>query len=441
MFQKAHLYLTAMCAGITAAILLAMSLFYLYVSEKGLYESQSRSFQNDVRAIAASLEQSSLISMEWLSKMEAGGGYSFYIIDNGVPFLYNRLKTLPQEESYSLMEACIAAYEQSPAYRRIQEELAAGGRYRACSYVAFSFQTAGKKRYDAGVIELGGRQGERTSLRVLALSPRQALEEQIQRQRLRFLAIDGAALLLLALFSFFFTGFVLSPIEGSRRRQNAFVAAASHELRTPLAVILSAAECCLDAPRERQERFLATIRQEGKTLTSLVNDMLELTAQDSHSLPLRPAPTELDTLCMEAYEAFEPLALEKGIGLAVTLPEESLPPCLADRERLWQLLSILLENAISYTPAGGQIWLSLSLLSGQGRKRFCIRVSDSGIGISRQEREKIFHRFYRVDKSRSGKGHFGLGLSIAAEIVRLHRGKITVEEREGGGSVFAVTLP
>lgn len=95
MFRKVHLYLTALCAGITTAILIVMSLSYLYLSEKALYENQFRSFQNDISTIATGLEQQSVISMEWLSKMETRGGYTFYALDNGIPFLYNKLTNFP----------------------------------------------------------------------------------------------------------------------------------------------------------------------------------------------------------------------------------------------------------------------------------------------------------------------------------------------------------
>ena len=97
MFRKVHLYLTALCAGITTAIILVMSLLYLYISENELYENQYRSFQNDMNTIATGLEQQSVISMEWLSKMESHGGYTFYALDNGVPFLYNRLTNLSDD--------------------------------------------------------------------------------------------------------------------------------------------------------------------------------------------------------------------------------------------------------------------------------------------------------------------------------------------------------
>lgn len=434
MFRKVHLYLTALCAGITTAILIVMSLLYLYLSEKELYENQFRSFQNDINTIATSLEQQSVISMEWLSKMEARGGYTFYALDNGIPFLYNRLTNLSEfSEIRSLLDECLEVYE-SDYEIGFREETGADS-YNTCHHVEFPFNPSGKKHeFHISVIEL---QRGSSSLQLLVLSPLDFLRKQITRQRLRFLLIDIAAVLLLSLFSFFFTGKLLQPVIESRKKQTDFVAAASHELRTPLAVILSAAECCRDADAEKQSRFLDTIRQEGDILTSLVNDMLTLSASDSQRFTCRPAPVELDTLLINTYEAFEPIAAEKKLSLSITLPEEPLPLCTADADRIVQLLSILLHNAVSYTPEGGRIDLALS----HKKNRFYLTVSDTGIGIPPDDRKKIFDRFYRAEKSRSAKGHFGRGLSIAAEIVRLHHGTISVADRPGGGSVFTVILP
>lgn len=428
------MYLTALCAGITTAIIIVMSLLYLYLSEKELYENQYRSFQNDMNTIATSLEQQSVISMEWLSKMESRGGYHFYALDNGIPFLYNRLTNLSESsKTRRILEACLEFYETN--YEIGYSEESDESPYNTCHHVEFPFHLAEeKKEYHISIIELN--RGT-SSLQLLVLSPLDFLRTQITRQRVRFLLIDIAAILLLTLFSFFFTGKLLQPVIESRKKQTAFVAAASHELRTPLSVILSAAECIQNADKKEQSRFLDTIRQEGDIMTSLVNDMLALSASDSQRFSCRPAPTELDTLLINTYEAFEPLAAEKKLSLSVTLPEESLPPCTADAERIVQLLSILLHNAISYTPEGGHIDLGLSYK----KNRFYLTVSDTGVGISPEEKKKIFDRFYRAEKSRSAKGHFGLGLSIAAEIVKLHHGSITVTDRPGGGSVFTVMLP
>lgn len=435
MFQKVRLYLTALCAGITAAILIVMSLLYLYLSEKELYENQFRSFQNDINTIATSLEQQSVISMEWLSKMEARGGYTFYALDNGIPFLYNRLANLSESsEIHGLLENCLEIYRNNYADSYVSDT-DGGTPFNTCVHSEFPYNPTGRQHeYYISIIELN--RGT-SSMQLLVLSPLDFLREQIARQRVRFFLIDIAALLLLTLFSFFFTGKLLQPVIESRKKQTEFVAAASHELRTPLAVILSAAECCRDAEAKKQSRFLDTIKQEGEILTSLVNDMLALSASDTQRFTCRPAPVELDTLLINTYEAFEPLAAEKKLSLSVTLPEESLPLCTADADRIVQLLSILLHNAVSYTPEGGRIGLSLS----HKKNRFYLTVSDTGIGILPEDKKKIFDRFYRAEKSRSAKGHFGLGLSIASEIVRLHHGTISVADRPGGGSVFTVILP
>lgn len=434
MFRKVHLYLTALCAGITTAILIVMSLLYLYLSEKELYENQFRSFQNDINTISTSLEQQSVISMEWLSKMEARGGYTFYALDNGVPFLYNRLTNLSEaSDTRRMLDACLEIYESN--YEVGFHEDSEDSAYNTCHHVEFPFNpTGGKHEYYISVIEL---ERGTSSLQLLVLSPLNFLREQITRQRIRFFVIDIAAIVLLSLFAFFFTGKLLQPVIESRKKQTEFVAAASHELRTPLAVILSAVECCRDADAEKQTRFLDTIKQEGDILTSLVNDMLTLSASDSQRFSCRPAPVELDTLLINTYEAFEPLAAEKKLSLSITLPEESLPLCMADADRIVQLLSILLHNALSYTPEGGHIDLALS----HRKNRFYLTVSDTGIGIPPEDRKKIFDRFYRAEKSRSAKGHFGLGLSVATEIVKLHHGSISVSDRPGGGSVFTVMLP
>lgn len=436
MFRKVHLYLTALCAGITTAILIVMSLLYLYLSEKELYETQYRSFQNDVNTIATSLEQQSVISMEWLSKMESRSGYIFYALDNGVPFLYNRLTgRSDSSDTINLLSSCLSVYQTSVEYTYIQEELNNGGLYNTCFHAEFPFNPAGgKHEYYASVIEL---QKNAASLQIVILSPLQFLQEQIIRQRIRFLLIDMAAIFLLTVFSFFFTGRLLQPVIESRKKQAAFVAAASHELRTPLAVILSAAECCRDAERDNRIKFLDTVRQEGELMASLINDMLTLSASDSHNFSVSLSPVELDTLLINASEAFEPLAAGKKQSLSVALPEDGLPSCMADAERIMQLLSILLHNAVSYTPEGGSIELSLA----RKKNRLYLSVSDTGPGILPEDRKKIFDRFYRAEKSRSAKGHFGLGLSIASEIVKQHHGSIAVSDRDGGGSVFTVTLP
>jgi signal transduction histidine kinase len=457
MFKKVHLRLTLLCAGITAVIMIIMSLCYLYVSERGLYQNQFQAFQNDINTISTNLEQQTVISMEWLSKMEAQGNYRFFVLDNGVPFLYNQLND--PEETRKNDRLLLESRDALNALPDVAASVNVGinGTLTHFEYEFTSPST--ETEYFCSVIRMGTGN---SLLEIVVLFSLQRLEQQIREQRIRFLLIDLAAVLLLGIFAWFFTGILLKPIAENQQKQALFVASASHELRTPLSVILSAAECCRNAPFEKQEGFIRTIYQEGLRVSSLVTDMLTLSQSDSHRFPVRREPTELDTLLMNSYEAFEPLAQEKSILLSLRLPEEALPLYPVDPERISQVIAILLHNAISYTPEHGRITLSLTrykenftakikdfhntdshaALSGSLSTggRFTVSVTDNGIGISDADKKKIFDRFYRVEKSRSTKDHFGLGLSIAYEIVKAHGGTIMVKDAEGGGSCFTVTI-
>ncbi len=433
MFKKVHLRLTLLCAGITAVIMLVMSLCYLYVSEKGLYRNQFQAFKNDINTISTNLEQQSVISMEWLAKMEAQGNYRFFVLDNGVPFLYNQLSDPEQTEENNILltESRNALNSLSSQDVTVTVSDGINGILSHSEYEFISPST--DSRYFCSLIQMGTGN---SLLEIVVLSPLQRLEQQIEEQRTRFLLIDIGATILLGIFAWFFTGILLKPIAENQQKQAMFVAAASHELRTPLSVILSAAECCRDAAPERQEGFIRTIYQEGLRVSSLVTDMLTLSQSDSHRFPVRKEPTELDTLLMNSYEAFEPLARKKSIRLSLTLPDGALPLCNVDPERISQVIAILLHNAISYTPEQGRVELSLA----RHKERFAVSVQDNGIGISDADKKRIFDRFYRVEKSRNRKDHFGLGLSIAHEIVKAHGGSIQVTDAEGGGSCFTVVF-
>lgn len=433
MFKKVHLRLTLLCAGITAIIMFVMSLCYLYVSEKGLYRNQFQAFKNDINTISTNLEQQTVISMEWLAKMEAQGNYRFFVLDNGVPFLYNQLTDpVRREENDRLLLESQEALEALPNLSA--SVVVNDGRTGALSHYEYEFLSpSAKTKYYCSVMQMGT---DSSMLEIIVLSSLKPLERQIREQRIRFLLIDIAATVLLGIFAWFFTGILLKPIKENQQKQAMFVAAASHELRTPLSVILSAAECCKGADPEKQAGFIKTIYQEGLRVSSLVSDILTLSQSDSHHFPIRKEATELDTLLINSYESFEPLAREKSILLSIALPEEALPLCTADPERISQVVAILLHNAISYTPEHGRITLSLT----HTRDHFTIQVQDNGIGISDEDKKKIFDRFYRVEKSRSRKDHFGLGLSIAYEIVKAHEGTITVSDTKEGGSCFTVTL-
>jgi signal transduction histidine kinase len=370
--------------------------------------------------------------MEWLSKMEAQGNYTFFLRDNGVPFLYNTLNGLVKdsEKEYLLAES-INAYRQQYRIETTEESLSPYISYH--EEYEFTSPTNGKNYFSSYILSRRGN----AELEIIVLYPLTSLEEQIIYQRISFVLIDFTAILLLTIFSRFFTGSLLKPIAENHRRQIEFVAAASHELRTPLAVILSCAEYYFSASANQKDGLIDSVRQEGMRMSGLINDMLTLSQSDRELFPLDRRPVELDTLLLSSYEAFYPLAKEKQISLHIELPELTLPHCLADANRISQVIAILLHNAISYTPANGNIRLSLSYR----KNKFYLSVTDNGIGIADEDKKKIFDRFYRAEKARSTKEHFGLGLSIAYEIIKSHHGNIEVCDAKDGGSIFTITLP
>ncbi|MCM1038480.1 MAG: HAMP domain-containing histidine kinase [Ruminococcus sp.] len=446
MFQKAHYLFTLLCGGSTAAIIILVSLLYLHVSENSLRENQFRSFQNDINTITAGLEDSSLISIQWLERIEALNGYRIYVMDNGVPFLYNSLRNNVDQLGQTLLNESLYVYHD------MSETTSAGISYSGIWHTEYQFtSSASGETYYSSLIDI--RQENAVS-QIVILRSQQALYSQITGQRLRFLGIDCGAVLLLFAFAWFFTGRLLRPLKRNHEAQTQFIAAASHELRTPLSVILASSECCESAPPEEQKGFFQTIRKEGRRMHHLIDDMLTLAHSGSNHFPITCSDVQLDTLCLNAYEAFESLCRGRNQSLHLILPDEVPPRCNCDADRIAQVLSILLHNAISYTPDGDQITLTLQYHSPGSRQPyhgkapffhknngcFKITVADTGIGISDEDKKHIFDRFYRAEKSRSTKEHFGLGLSIAQEIVAAHHGRISVEDNPGGGSVFGVWL-
>jgi signal transduction histidine kinase len=176
---------------------------------------------------------------------------------------------------------------------------------------------------------------------------------------------------------------------------------------------------------------------EGYQMSRLIDDMLVLANADNNTWNIQKNDVELDTLVLEIFEAFWPLAKEKDISLFVHLPEASLPRCRCDKQRIGQVLSILLHNAISYGKKDNHVNLSLK----KNLTHFILTVTDNGTGIADKDKPYVFDRFYRADSSRSTKEHFGLGLSIAKEIVDAHSGTIRIEDTPGGGATFTVLLP
>lgn len=185
------------------------------------------------------------------------------------------------------------------------------------------------------------------------------------------------------------------------------------------------------------------IAREGAQMSGMLEQLLTLSRADSHGLTLQITKTDLQTLLLETYENFLPLAADSGHLLSIRLPEAELPLCDCDQGRIRQVCHILLHNALSHTPAGSTILFFIA--EGSYEKEMTVGVQDNGGGIPDGEKEKIFDRFYRINPDSSSvrqeKGHHGLGLAVAKEIVSAHRGTLTVSDAPGKGALFLLTLP
>ena len=220
-----------------------------------------------------------------------------------------------------------------------------------------------------------------------------------------------------------------------------FVANVSHELRTPLTNIHSYAETLVDSagalPPAMERSFLNVILSESERMAHIVQDLLTLSRFDS-------GKSELNLTTFSFAEAIETMvnanrleAERHGHALTLELPED-LPQVRADRERITQVMMNVVSNSIKYTPEGGRIQISAGAMGG----RVWLEVSDNGIGIPKADQERIFERFYRVDKARSREsGGTGLGLSIAKEIVEQHQGSISIVDKKEPGLTIRVELP
>jgi signal transduction histidine kinase len=237
----------------------------------------------------------------------------------------------------------------------------------------------------------------------------------------------------------------LIPIKVAYNQQREFVANASHELRTPLSVIYSSIEA-LEMENEEPDAFTKKImiglKQEVKRMSKLITDLLTLARLDSEQEKSGLSKQRLDFFPQSelAYESFKKLAGMKGIDLQFHADNPLW--VYADGDKLTQLLYILVDNAIKYTNSGGQVSVNLKTKQEKNYGHLIMTVSDTGVGMSKEDQQRIFDRFYRADKARTRKeGGYGLGLSIAKWIVDAHNGKIQVKSELGHGSVFEVTIP
>ena len=437
-----------------AILLLVMAIFFLF-SLRDIQKTRLEQFQVVWNSLSSQFISSNALSQGFLAQTEADYRLVIHIRENGIPFLYRGSWQTDTDRQILIAKALALAEAQGV----FMDKAPVSSTVSVTSLM--TVEGDHKDRYYAMVLSMDTKSGVKSLCAVSLIPPvRESLRETLLL--LCLLAVSGVACLWL--ISWKFVGWSRKPVEESQKKQAQFIASASHELRSPLAVLRAAAAALSHEPQtdisahsgapthpdpqthtdsrcEGQEKdaLLSLIDSECARMSRLVDDMLFLASADARSWSLRLETVDMDTLLIEVYESCQPLCHEKSVSLRLELPSRPLPRIAADPQRIRQLLLILLDNARTYTPAGRSI--SIRARAASSGNIITLEVADQGCGIPDHIKPCIFDRFYQADRSRSDKQHFGLGLSIAKELVRLHGGTIRAADEPGGGTCFSVTLP
>ena len=270
---------------------------------------------------------------------------------------------------------------------------------------------------------------------------RSLAEFDAEKARIQKILLIGFPLMLtvIAASSWWLSGLAMRPIYVSYQQQQQFTTDTAHELRTPIASLLATIEALKKVPPTSPEDasgLLSQIEKQGRRISELFTDLLNLTyIEQTPVLPLQCCC--LNDIASDLIEEFSELADSANIQLASHLPEGAIN-VMGNEPQLYRLLSNLIANAIQYTPKGGTVTISL-----ERRDRTAyLKVSDTGIGIELGEQNRIFDRFYRVNRDRSRQtGGNGLGLAIAQAITQAHHGRLSVESQPNQGSTFTLQIP
>ena len=251
-----------------------------------------------------------------------------------------------------------------------------------------------------------------------------------------FIVIGSISLILLLLLSIYLTNKTIKPIKESFEKQKQFIADASHELKTPLTIISTNTSLILsDSSKtvESQSKWINYINNQVERMAKLIDEMLSLAKLDTNKELIEFTPFDISKLMNNILLTFEAVIFENNIEFLSNIEEDII--IKGDKESIKKVLHILLDNAIKYTNKNGRIEVNLY----QDKNKIKLKVKNTGEGIRKEELEKIFERFYRVDTSRAREtGGYGLGLSIAKSIVESHNGKIYAESNEEKDTTFII---
>jgi Signal transduction histidine kinase len=426
--NKLRINLTLMNTGVLIGLLLFISVF-LYVV---LSMDVETNVNNNLKIYCSQLAN----EIEYLERQEAGDevteeekqGYFEYarsLVQNNISYIIfdQQFKVLDQSyllplEEAKLLEISKHYFEENKEKYLISDYKQGDKDYKICTYAVVN------------------KKGE---LKIVQAMKNMASERSLlgnAQEMVGFTILIGASLSFLG--GYFLSGRSLIPIKKSVERQQEFLADASHELRTPIAVIqtnLEVVKASTDESVESQLTWINNAYDEIQWMQHIVEDLMFLARADSGDMMVQREPVDLTYIIKMVCEKMAPLAGKKGISFSNKLEDDLI--IIGDEKQITQLLVILLDNAIKYSGEN----TSIRLIGKKTLQGVSVAVIDQGIGIAKDQIEKVTQRFYRVDKARSRtEGGTGLGLSIANWIVDEHHAGMTIESEEKKGTKITLNF-
>lgn len=400
MLQKLRNRLTVLAAVLTGSVVVAVCIVSFLLIRQQYANSRYVAFKLAAESVYTQWSLEERISAPWLQSTMEANTADILLWENGVPLDYGL-------SDLSRGQALRTHAPETSGYFTVGSDL--------CAWFTLDFDY-----------------GQRQILVWQDTEPEQAYFLKIG---LVFVAIALVSLAAVAWLCWFVAGRAIVPVQESMERQEQFVAAASHELRSPLTAIRTGLSLLQVVPESG--RHLMLMCREAERMSRLIDELLILAGGGSLRRNFRPEPIEPDTLLIDFADTMLPQARSRGVHLELELPEDAVPAIRADADRVLQMLTILTDNALRYAPEGSSVTLKLEA-AGEGCRFY---VSDHGPGIPDSEKQRVFDRFYRGSASRSDPDHFGLGLSVALELAKVHGGEVTVSDTPGGGATFTISLP
>lgn len=417
-------------------LMLVFSIVFCLLIHQNIKEKRKASiayFNRMASILIFSMEQDTNYR-ETLSVYEKRLGYSFQLFSDTDPFLY-RSENL--EDCSEIVDTFLYTLQHHQYQSYTLSPLELKDCISSSQTATYTIRMPNGKNYDCIFCEIVTGYGITFGLSIVKESDNFA---SLLLPELKFYICIWCGIFLFIIFlSLILTRITVKPTEAAIQSQKDFIAAISHECKAPLAAILSSAEMIATIPDtpDAVKDHTCVIDLEVSRMSRLIGDLLLLSSLDAGNWCFHTEEINIDTLLINLYTKYEQLCRKKNILLQLNIPDECCPPFYCDSDRLNQIISIFLDNAVSYSPPESEISLNASV----EKNELIIIIIDHGIGISNKDKPFIFNRFYQCDKSRTQNEHFGLGLSIADELVHKLEGKIQLSDTAGGGCTFKISFP